>query len=106
MRVQSLIASKRDRFVRWKVVAVIIQNEEAESADQAVCRVSRDQVHLAFRQCPIRQPEVHYARGLRESQVIGCRQPSKSVFPLHELRPETSSPLGRARRGVADGLET
>src|SRR5215472_16637585 len=93
-------AHDRNCLVGWKVVPVVVEDEEVEGGNEAVGGVAGGEVDLTVFEGAGEQAEVHDARRFGETQAVGRGESPVAVGALHEFVSETGTPGG----GVLGGL--
>src|ERR1700674_5274838 len=105
MLLQHFPAHDRHRFVRRKVMMVVLQYNEVERRNQSIGIVAGNDIDLPFFECPRNQAEIHNARRFREAQAVAGDQTFVAIGTLHELIPKARPPLWRKRSGFGQRLK-
>jgi len=93
---QRFAPHQRHGFVGREIVAVVSELHEVEPGDAAVGRVAGGEVERAPGDGFVQKVPIHFARRVREVQIIRLDQPRISVSAVHEL----GSEAGADRRDV------
>ena len=85
IRLERLRTNDWNCLVRREVMLIILQYDQSERRDQAICIRTGDDINLLALQCAIEKAEVHNPRRLGELKAISFHQPGVSVRSFAEL---------------------
>jgi hypothetical protein len=80
------------RLVGREIVAVINERGELEGGDLSIRGIAGNHIHLAIRQSPIGQAQIHVPRRRSKHQAIALGQPPVAILTIQELKAKARPP--------------
>ena len=87
-----------------KVVAIIFEDHEVERIDDAIGRITGNNVDLVIFKCAVNQPEVHDARGLGEVKSIAFTPAFEPIRAFEKFEADADTPLWSDGKNIGGAL--
>lgn len=87
-------------IVRWKVVAVVGECNEAKCIDEAIGGISSDNVHLMVDERAVDEAQVHHFGRFGKVEIVASAEAGEAIGTLEKFVADTGAPLGGERGNI------
>jgi hypothetical protein len=96
------LADDGDSVIRWEIVEIVLQSDEAERINLPVGGIAGDDIHLMIKKRAVNEAEIHGGGRRGETKTVAAREPSITVRAFLEFIANAGTPFWRNGNEIRD----